>query len=72
MPITPYACDLRWQARSNQNAVVELGVQIHVIPLDMSGRQYVERTLRDIVNVRDYQAGAVALGDQRKNPGRNV
>ena len=34
MPVTPYARDLRWETRHNQNIVVKLSVESNLVPLE--------------------------------------
>ena len=57
----------RWQTRYNQDTIVKLGVPIHaVLSLEMSGRQCIERALRNILDNRDLHVGAFVLGDRHK------
>ena len=63
VPLTPYASDLRWQTRYNQDISGELGVLKHIVPLDVSGRQYTEGTFWDIVHVRHLHVMWVSLSE---------
>ena len=49
VPVTPYASDLRWKTRHNQDIVIELSVESYLVPIEVGNRQNIERTLGDII-----------------------
>ena len=61
MPVTPYATDLRRQARHDQNIIVELSIKGNLISLMMCGLQYVGRTLGNIIYIWDLKVKRVPL-----------